>query len=77
MPKINELFAFIFADSGPDDEGVPSYTLPNGMTFPLLGADPARIDSLRPMAQEMSRRLGKPVVLARFTQREDVELIEP
>ncbi len=71
MPRIDEMYAFIVEDTGPDDEGIVATNL-GGTMMPLVGADMKRVESLRPMAQHMSRFLGKPVKLIHFTNREDL-----
>lgn len=76
MPKIVELYAYVVADSGPDDEGVP--TLWSGVGYlPMMGADRARADDLRAHAVAIAEQLGKPVKLIRSTGIELVETIEP
>lgn len=50
MPKIDEMFAFIIEDSGPEDEGIIGISTPSGW-MPLVGADMKRVDLLRPMAR--------------------------
>ena len=68
MPKITEIFAFVAEDSRPDDEGITAVQV--GHTWmPMVGADMARVDSLRPVAAKIARRTGKPVKLLRFTNR--------
>lgn len=70
--RILSIFAFIVTD---DDgtEGVPA--LSSGM--PLVGADLARVASLRPFAQMAADAYGKPVTLAHFSVRTDQEVIQP
>lgn len=81
MPKIAEMYAFIVEDAGPDDEGVAAMQVgPPGGPFcwmPLVGADMARVESLRPIAQRLSRQTGKPLKLIRFTHREEVDILPP
>lgn len=72
MPRITEMWAYVVADSGPDDEGVLAMTLPNGMTFPLVGADAERMRSLRPQAEAIARLAERELVVLRFGVREDV-----
>ena len=79
--RIEEMFAFVVLD---DDgtEGVPAVTVNMGpyegdMSFPLLGADMARIESLRPHAVRLSKQMGKKVTLCKFTNREEMEVFEP
>lgn len=55
--KIDELFAFISVDEN-GNEGIMAASAPNGMWHPLIGADTARVDSLRPVADEITARTG-------------------
>lgn len=75
MPKVDEMFAFIVEDSGPEDEGIIGMETACGW-LPLVGADMKRVGSLRPIAQGISAQLGKTVKLIRFTGREELEVIE-
>ncbi len=75
MPKINELFAFISIDEGPEDEGIIASKF-GDVWMPLVGADQKRVDSLRVIAKQIAQTTGKYVVLAKFTHREDVEIIK-
>ncbi len=76
MPKIDCLFAFITADTGPEDEGIVAAHM-GDKWLPLVGADMDRIDSLRPLARQISQATGKNIVLAKFSVREDLEEITP
>jgi hypothetical protein len=77
MPRVTELWAWVMADSGPDDEGVPAVT--DGLLWrPLIGADRERAESLRDDALLIARMAGKPIKLVRSTgPLEVVEVIEP
>lgn len=77
MPKINKILAYICADKDENDEGIPAVTTPSGMMFPLIGADEARLLSLRPEAQELANLIGKPLKIVRFTQMEVLGTVEP
>ncbi len=68
------MFAFIALDED-GTEGVVGYPTSQGM-LPLVGADMARVDSLRPYAQQIARSNGVPVTLVRFSVREDIETYE-
>jgi hypothetical protein len=72
--RIDQMFAFICLD---DDgaEGVPA-VLRNGMLVPLMGADLARVDSLRAIVEHDPMLRGKRITLATFSMREDVEVIQ-
>jgi hypothetical protein len=77
MPKIEQLFAFIaHEDEDPDDEGVVGVRMGGGDWMPLVGADPARVDALRPLAKMVARITGKRIVLALFKNRNNLEVIE-
>jgi len=79
MPRIESMYAFIAEDTGPDDEGVIGIQAISReyapIWLPLVGADMARANSLRPIAQGIAHKLGKKVTLVHFSNREDVELI--
>lgn len=77
MPRITELYAYVVADSGPDDEGVPAWLGPDGAWMPMMGADLERAQSLRPEAEKVARLMGKQVTLIRSTGIEVVEEILP
>jgi len=71
MPRIEGMYAFVAEDSGPDDEGVVAMSVGEVM-MPLVGADMARVESLRPVARNISAETGKKIKLLHFTQREDL-----
>jgi hypothetical protein len=77
MPRIEEMFAFVVADTGPDDEGIPAFCGPDGVWRPMVGADMARVQSLREHAQAIADVTGKPIKVLRFSRRSQVEVIEP
>jgi len=68
------MFAFVAEDTGPDDEGIIGTKTSEGW-MPLVGADMARVDSLRPIAEAIAHQLGKPVKLLRFGTCEELEVI--
>jgi len=71
MPRIEEMYAFVAEDSGPDDEGVVAMSVGNVM-LPLVGADMARVESLRPIARNISAETGQRIKLLHFTHREEL-----
>lgn len=80
MPKIDQMYAFIIEDKEPDDEGVIAFeskseTTGESVWLPLVGADMTRINSLRPLAEGIGKQIRRKVTLARFTQREDLEVL--
>lgn len=76
MPQITELFAFITEDSGPDDEGVVAFNVEGHVWMPMVAADRARVDSLRPMAEAIAKATGQKIHLVRFSTREVLEEIK-
>lgn len=74
--RIDKLFAFVVID---DDgtEGIPAFLAPGGTAMPMVGADLARVDSLRPIAQKFARESDKTVRLYVFDNRAEVEVIQP
>lgn len=71
MPKIEEMYAFVAEDSGPDDEGIVGINTATGW-MPLVGADMARVESLKPIAKGIAAQTGKKIKLVHFTNREDL-----
>lgn len=70
MPKINEMFAFVAEDNGPEDEGVIAVS---GM--PLVGADMARVKSLWKVAEQVARDHKKNIRVLKFSVREQIGFI--
>ncbi len=81
MGRINELWAFVAEDTGPDDEGVIATSVPMGggrvAHLPLVGADAKRMVSLKGEAQAFADAMGKPVKLLMFSVRHEVETLMP
>lgn len=75
METITEMFAFIAVDE--TGEGVLAVQTSDGMMMPLVGADLARIDSLRPIAQQLATAHNQTIKLIKFTVREELEVIRP
>ncbi len=70
--RINEVFVFVATDEH-GDEGIPAFQSSAGMWMPLVAADRARVDSLRPMAKEIAKMTGSSIKLIRMSTREDLE----
>jgi hypothetical protein len=78
LPLITELYAYVIADTGPDDEGVPAFADPaTGLWMPMMGADYERAASLRDQAIGFANSTGKPIKLIRSLALETVEVIHP
>ena len=76
MPRIESIFAFVTEDTGPDDEGIIGFNSGIGWV-PMVGADMARVESLRPMAQRVANETGKPIKVLKFEIRFDIDKILP
>lgn len=75
MPKIESIWAYVSVDADDGNEGVCAVTFGNGITIPLIAADPARLDSIRPLAMDLAAKTGMKIRLVRFTSREEIEEI--
>jgi hypothetical protein len=73
--EVNEVYAFLAVDAE-GAEGVPAAQL-GDMLMPLVAADQARLDDLRPIARQLASAYGMKITVARFTRREDIETILP
>ena len=71
MPRIEEIYAFVAEDSGPEDEGIVGMNTGDGW-MPLVGADMARVESHKPIARGIAAATGKKIKILRFTQREEL-----
>lgn len=58
------------------DEGIPAILL-DGTWMPMVCADQARLESMRPHAEAVAKSTGKAVKLVRFSVRSDIETIAP
>ena len=69
--KITKVTAFVAIDPKDGDEGVMAF-LSDGGWMPLICADEARIESMVPIAEDISARTGKQYQIIQFSVREDV-----
>ena len=67
--KIDEIFAFVAVDKDGDEVIMAGFFGDMEMVMPLIGADMARVDSLRPIAELTGKMAGVEVKLIRFTNR--------
>lgn len=75
--RILSLWAFTCLDTD-GTEGVIGAPMLGGLgLMPLIGADLARIHSLRPYAQAVATATGRPVTLSHFSVRTDQETLVP
>ena len=71
MPRIEEMYAFVTEDSGPDGEGVIGVDA-GSHWLPMVGTDMAGVESLKPIAEAIAAKTGKKVKILRFSHREDL-----
>lgn len=77
MPRVEELYAYIAHDNDdPEDEGVTAFKL-EGIWLPMVGADEARMKSLKGQAQMIANTTGHKITLVRFSTKTVLETIEP
>jgi hypothetical protein len=74
LGRIDAIWAALSLDEG--GEGVCAAPI-GGMTLPLIAADKRRLDQIIPIARRIAELFNKPVRLAKFTRREDVEIYQP
>lgn len=75
LPRIDSIWAILSVDE--HGEGLCAFPM-RGVMLPLIAADEARLDSLRPIAKELAKLFeGKKLKLVKFTIREEIEVIEP
>lgn len=77
MPRIEELFAYIAHEKDdPDDEGITAFK-GGGTWMPMVGADEARMISLKKKAQEIANITRQKITLVKFSTKTVLETIEP
>lgn len=69
---IGTLFAFIATDAD-GSEGITAFEGPDGVMYPMVGADMERVDDLKPIAQAIAKASDTPIHLVRFSKREVLE----
>jgi hypothetical protein len=76
LGRIDAIWAFLSIDDG--GEGVVAAPLQLRMaSVPLIAADKARLDSLKPLARKLATVFKKPIRLVKFSTRENVETYQP
>lgn len=74
--RINQLFAFVVVDTD-GTEGVPAFMDPStGTWLPLMGADMARVDSLKQLVATQPMFAGVRFTICRFGDREVIGTID-
>ena len=75
VKRIEEMFVYVAEDS--EGEGIAAFGPVEGMMIPLVGADVARSESIRAVAQFVADTSGRTLKILRFTTREQIGVIEP
>lgn len=75
VEKITVLYAYIATDDK-NEEGLCAFKSNVGW-IPMVGADLARLEVLRPFAETVAKESNKRVELRRFVGQEIVEIIHP
>jgi hypothetical protein len=70
MGRLDHIWAYLSIDAG--GEGICGIN-----NMPMVAADKRIIDKLRAHARMVAKHSGKVIRLAKFTKREDVEIIRP
>lgn len=72
--RINQVFVFVIVDED-GTEGVPA-VIENGTLMPLMGADMARVDSLKELVMRDPMFRGRRITIKRFSHREQIGTID-
>lgn len=73
--SIDTISAFIAIDK--TGEGITAFMTADGQWVPMVAADKERVESLRSIAQTLATASGRRIVLAEFSTRADLEILEP
>jgi len=71
--EIKELYAFVSVDPEDGNEGIIAFQVPDGMMMPMIGADMARVEQLRPIANDIAKMTGVEYEIRYFSLDVDVE----
>ena len=73
---IEEVYAFFVQGENQTQETIAAFRQ-NDLWVPMVTIDWQRVQKMMPYAQNVARLMKRPLRLAKFTMREDLELIEP
>jgi hypothetical protein len=74
--QIEQMWAWTTVDPQDDTEGVIGVHTPDGW-LPLVGADRARMESVRPIVQSLAAQGGFTATLVQFTDRVVIDAVTP
>lgn len=63
--KISQMFAFVM-DDGKGAEGIMGISAADGSWMPLVGADMARVESLKPLADDIAKQIERSYRILKF-----------
>lgn len=75
--RIAQIWAFVSIDDEGNEGVCAAQLMGAGSCVPLIAADEARLESLRPIAAQIAKLTNKTIKLVKFYRREDVETIAP
>jgi hypothetical protein len=75
--RIRHFWAVIVVDPADNSEALVYWRAASGQPVPLLAADEHRLASIQKILPQVAKHYGRPLKLARFGTREDVEEIKP
>lgn len=73
--RITEIYAYISVDLE-GNEAFCAFARANGVTLPMITADPAKLEEFEPVAKNLARINHKPVRLVKFSIEEEIRQIE-
>jgi hypothetical protein len=76
VQRLNQLWLVTYIDRT-GEEVVVQAKLTNGDYAPLIAADPVRLESMMPAARDLAKTRNIKMRLIEFTNRRDIENIEP
>jgi len=74
--KITELWAFVSKDKD-GEEGVCGFHSKDGVFWPMVAADVARLKDYFPIAEDISKKSGMKIEVRRFSKMEIISVITP
>jgi hypothetical protein len=76
MKQIDTIHAWVAFDTRDQTEGVCAFLMGQSWV-PLVAADPERLASIRPMAEQICNESGMTLKLIRLSVREEIEEMRP
>lgn len=74
---IEQMYAFVMLDPADNTEGIPAFRGADGIAMPMVGADMAQVEKLRPIANQLAWTAAAKITLCRFEIRTELETFGP